>query len=157
MFGSYLLIAAAAGAWVVGRSRLLRIPLILALIAMHAGSVVHWQHHPSESRDYRTLAERMNERMQLGDRLFVVPEEHSITPLFYYLDDRGYTYVTRDYANAVATDPGARVWLVYFESYEWGPFRTTTEEMTSALAGFRLEEEVEALRARAQLFVRSPE
>jgi 4-amino-4-deoxy-L-arabinose transferase-like glycosyltransferase len=157
MFSSFLLILAAAGASVVGRIRVLRIPLILALVAVHLGSVAHWRGRPSESRDYQALAERMNERMQPGDFVFVVPREHSVTPLFYYLDDRGYTYVTHDYADAVRNDAGARVWLVFFESYEWGPFMTTTEEMTAALAGFRMAVEVEALRSRAQLFRRTPE
>jgi 4-amino-4-deoxy-L-arabinose transferase-like glycosyltransferase len=157
LFGSYLLIVAAAGAWVVGRHRLLSLPLVLVLFALHMASVLHWQGHPSESRDYRALAEVMNERMQPGDLLFTVPEEYVVTPLYYYLADQEYTYVTSGYADAVGTDAEARVWLVYFESFQWGPYRTTTEEMTRALEGFRLEAEVEALRARAELFVRDPD
>jgi hypothetical protein len=76
--------------------------------------------------------------------------------LYFYLDAEGYRYVTRDYADAVGRDAEARVWLVYLESFQWGTYRTTTEEMTRALDGFRLEAEVEALRARAELFVRDP-
>lgn len=156
LFSSYLLIVAAAGAWVVGRHRLFSLPLVLVLFALHMASVLHWQGRPSEPRDYRALAELMNERMQPGDLLFTVPEEYSITPLYYYLADQEYAYVTRDYADAVGTDAEARVWLVYFKSVEWGALRTTTEEMTRALEGFRLKAEVEALRARAELFVRDP-
>jgi 4-amino-4-deoxy-L-arabinose transferase-like glycosyltransferase len=156
LFSSYLLIVAAAGAWVVGRHRLVSLPLVLALFALHVASVIQWQGHPSESRDYRALAELMNERMQPGDLLFAVPEEYFITPLYFYLADEEYRYVTRDYADAVSTNAEARVWLVYLESFQWGTYRTTTEEMTRALEGFRLEAEVEALRARAELFVRDP-
>lgn len=155
IFASYVLILAAAGTWVVGRSRLARVPLALSLIALHIGSFTHWRHYPNESRDYRALAEQMNERMQTRDLVFVVPRENAITPLYYYLDGRGYTYVPEDYAEAVAVNPDARVWLVFFESYGWGPFRTTSDEMLDALAGFELETQVEALRARAELYRRA--
>jgi 4-amino-4-deoxy-L-arabinose transferase-like glycosyltransferase len=157
LFGSYLLIVAAAGAWVVGRHRVFSLPLVLVLFALHMASVLHWQGRPSEPRDYRALAELMKERMEPGDLLFAVPGEYAITPLYYYLADQEFAYVTRDYADAVGTDAEARVWLVYFGSVEWGALRTTTDEMTRALEGFRLEAEVEALRARAELFVRDPD
>jgi hypothetical protein len=152
VFASFLLILAAAGTWVVARNRVLRLPLALALIALHVLTIEHWRHYPIESRDYRALAVQMNARMQPGDLVFVVPRENAITPLYYYLDGRGYTYVPQEYGASVAGRPDARVWLVYFESYVWGPFRTTTGEMTDALAGFELAEQVEALRARAQLY-----
>jgi 4-amino-4-deoxy-L-arabinose transferase-like glycosyltransferase len=155
IFASYVLILAAAGTWVVGRSRLVGVPLALSLIALHVGSFTHWRHYPNESRDYRTLAEQMNERMQPRDLVFVVPRENAITPLYYYLDGWGYTYVPGDYAEAVAANPEAGVWLVFFESYGWGPFRTTSHEMLDALAGFELETQVEALRARAKLYRRA--
>jgi 4-amino-4-deoxy-L-arabinose transferase-like glycosyltransferase len=66
LFSTYLLIVAAAGAWVVGRHRLVTLPLALALFALHTASVIQWRGHPSESRDYRALAELMNERCSLG-------------------------------------------------------------------------------------------
>jgi hypothetical protein len=154
MFVPFLLIVAAAGAWRLGRAPLVRVPLLISLVMVHAASVVHWRDYPSEARDYAGLAERMNARMLPGDLLFVVPRAYYVTPLFFYLADRGYTYVTRDFDRAVGTDAAARVWIVYFASDKYGPFTTTTEEMTGALAGFRLEDEVESLRSRAQLFVR---
>ena len=155
VFATFVLVVAAAGTWVLARNRVLRVPLAVALIALHVLTIQHWRHYPIESRDYRALAVQMNERMQPGDLVFVVPRENAITPLYYYLDGRGYTYVPQDYGAAVADRPGARVWLVYFESYVWGAFRTTTDEMTDALAGFELAEQVEALRARAQLYRRA--
>jgi hypothetical protein len=155
IFASFLLILAAAGTWVVARSRVLRLPLALALIVLHVLTIEHWRHYPVESRDYKALAAQMNARMQPGDLVFVVPRENAITPLYYYLDGRGYTYIPQDYGASVAGRPDARVWLVHFESYVWGPFPTTTDEMTDALADFELAEQVEALRARARLYRRA--
>lgn len=155
MFSSYLPVLGAIGFWTLGRSRLVRVPLLFAIIGLHVVSLEHFRQRPSEGRNYRELAELMNEHMQPGDHLFVVPEAYYVTPLFYYLDGLEYRYVTRDYADAIADDASARVWLVHFGSYQWGAFTTVTDEMTSALTGFRLSEEVETLRSRAQLLVRT--
>lgn len=155
IFIPYVLVLAAAGALVLGRHRLLLLPVAAALLSIHVASIVHWRQYPNEARDYAALATLMNERIQPGDLVFVRPESFEVTPMFYHLEDRGHHYVTRDYDRAVASATDARVWLMFFESYTWGPFSTTTDEMSSALTGFRLHEEVEALRARAQLFVRN--
>jgi hypothetical protein len=152
IFASFLLIVAAAGTWQLARNRVLRLPLAITLVVLHLATVEHWRHYPSEARDYRALAERMNERMRPGDLVFVNPAEHSITPLYYYLDGRGYTYVPADFAAATARRPEARVWLVYIDSYRWGPLALPTEQMRAALEGFRLQQEVTALRARAELY-----
>lgn len=48
-----------------------------------------------------------------GDLVFVVPEAWFVTPIFYYLDDHGQTYVASDYRAAGDRNPGARVWLLF--------------------------------------------
>ena len=55
--------------------------------------------------------------------------------------------------DAVAERPDARVWLLHFDSYQWGEYKTTTPEMLSAVSGYRPADRVAALRARAELLV----
>lgn len=154
IFVPFLLILIAAGALTFVRRRALAAGVAGALLAIHVASVAYWKQYPSEQFDYAELARGMAARIQPGDKIFVPPNLWVVTPLYYYLEDGPHVYVTRDYARAVADDPGARVWLLFFDSYQWGSYGTTTDEMLNAVASFRLEEQVEALRARAQLFVK---
>jgi 4-amino-4-deoxy-L-arabinose transferase-like glycosyltransferase len=153
MFTPYLLVVAAGGAFVLSTKAAFIVPLMFVLAGIHGASVLHWRQFPSEARDYAGLAARMADHMRPGDLVFVRPRSIVFTPLFYYLEDERPTYVFGDYDGAVARAAAPRVWLLYFESYTWGAFETTTDEMTRALEGFRLERDMEALRARAELYV----
>ncbi len=68
------------------------------------------------------------------------------TPIFYYLDAS--QLVATDYPASVAARPGVRVWVILFDPQQ------PTSEMIRALKGFRVVEEVTALRARSRLYVR---
>jgi 4-amino-4-deoxy-L-arabinose transferase-like glycosyltransferase len=152
IFIPYLLVLVAAGVLRLGKRRSLLAVVLVALALLHVASVRHFRAYPSEEFDYAALAARMNERLEPGDVVFVPPQLWVVTPLYYYLDDPA--YVSRDYAAAAAQRP-ERVWLLHFESRLWGEYGTATAEMTEALAGYRRAEQVEALRARAVLFVRN--
>jgi 4-amino-4-deoxy-L-arabinose transferase-like glycosyltransferase len=163
VFVPFLLIVVSAGAWqLVGLGagapatpgrRAAAVVVAGVLLAIHVASVVHWRRHPNEQFDYAALARQMAPRIQPGDLVFVHADLWVVTPLLYYLDDGPHSYVMHDFAAAVAERPDARVWLLHFDSYQWGEYRTTTPEMLSAVSGYRPAERVAALRARAELLV----
>jgi hypothetical protein len=153
IFVPYLLILAAAGAVRLARTRLLLVPVAIALVAIHATSVRHVRAYPGAAWDYPGLAEGLRERLRPGDMVFVRPQMWLFTPHYFYLQTDDPNYITRDYARVAAESPAARIWLLYFDSRIWGSFDTATDEMRAALDGYREAEQVEALRIRAVLYV----
>jgi hypothetical protein len=153
IFVPYLLILAAAGAVRLARTRVLLVPVAIALVAIHVTSVRHVRAYPGAAWDYPGLAEGLGERLRPGDMVFVRPQMWLFTPLYFYLQTDDPNYITRDYAQAAAESPAARIWLLYFDSRIWGSFDTATDEMRAALDGYREAEQVEALRIRAVLYV----
>lgn len=154
MFVPYLLIVISAGVISITRWRFAALPVVAALFVIHAVSVQHHKSYPNDAIEYGELGQRMAERLRPGDLVFVVPESWVFTAIYYYLNDSPARYVAQDYADAVEQNPGARVWLLFFESARWGPYGSTTDEMTAALTGYRPVERLEARRGAAQLFVR---
>jgi hypothetical protein len=62
---------------------------------------------------------------------------------------REYRLVAEEFQNAVNDNPNSRVWVILFGTQE------PSEQMLSALAGFRLEQEITARRGKGLLFVRN--
>jgi 4-amino-4-deoxy-L-arabinose transferase-like glycosyltransferase len=153
LFTPHLLLVAAGGTFLLKAKVVYLLPAMALLVVIHIASIKHWRSFPNEARDYAGLAAGMSPHMRAGDLVFVRPRAIVFTPLFHYLEGERPTYVFREYGDAVARQDSPRVWLLYFESYTWGPFDTVTDEMTRPLTGFRAEQEVEALRARAELYV----
>jgi 4-amino-4-deoxy-L-arabinose transferase-like glycosyltransferase len=145
MFVPYVLIVLAAGARAAARPVVLRGALAVALAALFATSVWHFQTTPQSPRDYAGLAAQMNARMQPNDLIFVQPRRWFVTPLFYYLDQS--KLVSADYA-AFASKPGTRVWVVLFSHEKLPPV------MAEALAGYEPSARVESLRSSAILYER---
>lgn len=157
MFVPFLLIVLAAGFVRIAKRWWLAVPLGTLLVALHVGSVLHFQAYPTEQIDYADLGHRMGGVMEEGDLVFVVPELWVYTPLYYYLSASGPTYVGEGYAEAAAERSHGRVWLLYLDSVQWGPYGTATPAMEEALGGFTVEQEVTSRRGRARLYVqRSP-
>jgi 4-amino-4-deoxy-L-arabinose transferase-like glycosyltransferase len=150
LFIPYLLALIAAG--VVGWSRrpLVAVPLFAFVAAIHILSIGWFQQNPGSPRDYLDLARKMEVEWQEGDLMLMHHRSWVATPLFYYLNPKRYPVATQDYQKAVASHPGNRVWVIDFRRYGL----PLAEGMMEALAGFQLEEEVEARRASGLLYVR---
>ena len=144
-----LLLLAAAGLTALLPRRAL--PVGAALVAaLFAGSVLFNRMGPNSPRDYRTLAAAMAPRMQPGDLIFVRWRDWADTPLFYYLPGDG--AVARDWAAAAAASAG-RVWIVTWPDPPRGFPR---DARMDAVEGWTRAAEVSALRAQADLYVRTP-
>ena len=154
MFIPYVLIVIAAGVADLSRRRLWMFVLTVTLTVSYAASIVHFRSYPTESRDYAGLGQEMASHFEPGDIVFVLPGGWVTTPLFYYLQDLSPIYIAEDYARAVIDKPAARVWLLSFESPQWGAYETTSEEMFDALTKFAPHTEVQARRSRAVLYTR---
>jgi len=153
IFVPFLLLVIGAGVMRLASRPLVTGGLIAALAFLGASSAVYWSRYPSEQFDYQDLAAQMNRHLRPGDLIFVPPVLWVVTPLYYHLGDQGQRYVTSDYDDVAAASPDQRVWLLYFDSYQWGEYRITSDEMLRAVRGYREAAEVSALRARARLMV----
>ncbi len=154
MFVPYLLILIASGILHLSKHRSVAIVLGAALIVVHYSGIAHFRQFPTEARNYAVLGQKMTSHFERGDLVFVVPQSWVFTPLFYYIDRLSPEYVADDYIGAVTDNPQARVWLLFFDSARWGPYRTTNDEMSAALSEYKPRREVRALRSRAVLYAK---
>ncbi|WP_413872967.1 hypothetical protein [Albidovulum sp.] len=90
----------------------------------------------------------MQARYSPDDLVFVLDKRWEEAPLFYYLPDARYVFA--DYAAALRQAPAARVWLF---TWPWEDMPAISDERREALAGYVRVDQVEALRASAELFV----
>jgi hypothetical protein len=148
LFTPFLLILIAEGIRRYSRRLAVAIPLFALLLVMHVYSVAYYRQTPSDSRDYKDLAQKMMAAVEEQDLIFVRRRSWTTTPLFYYLHKGEYRLIAQNYQASVADNPNSRVWLVLFGEQEPG------EQMSSALTGFRLEREFIARRGKGLLFVR---
>lgn len=150
VFAPYLLIVLGSGlASLIHRDRRwLSIVLILAMI--HSLSVFHYNSKASNP-DYKLLAERWVERIKDSDLIFVHGRGHRVdwlvAPIFYYLNAKKYRFVGSEFAREIYTHPGSRVWVLSFHSVP------TEKEVTDALAGYWVQDRVDALNISAKLYV----
>jgi uncharacterized membrane protein len=122
--------------------------VIVLLVAIHIVSIAHYSQIPRHPRHYKGLAEQWMPRIADSDLIFVVRKWYT-TPIFYYLDADEYQFIARDYEQAVAHHPQARIWVLEFEGTR------QPKEIPVALVGYEPIAKVEARRIRAVLYVRS--
>jgi len=147
LFVPFLLVVQAAGADIIMRRRMLALPLLVLLAAIHIYSIDYYRKVPGPT-DYRELAQQMNDRMRADDLIFVYPRDWVTTPLFYYFQGQEGRIVAEDYSGALDKHPTARVWLPLFAEYK-GP----SEEMHEALQHYNLVDHVSAHNCEADLYV----
>jgi hypothetical protein len=149
LFTPYLLILVGEGVRRYSRRLAVAIPLCAILLVMHVSSVAYFKLTPSDSRDYQEMAQKVMASVEERDLIFVRRRSWLTTPIFYYMPKREYRLVAEEFQNAVNDNPNSRVWVILFGTQE------PSEQMLSALAGFRLEQEITARRGKGLLFVRN--
>lgn len=151
VFTPYAVLLAAAGAVTIARAGLPRIAVVSVLVAVFALSVPFERRSPISPRDYKGIAALMRAAMQPGDIVLIRPRQWADTPLFYYLPDA--RYLTQDFAAELARMPGRRVWLVTWPD----PGTVVPADLRrKAVAALAPVQTLDAMRARAELFVTPP-
>ena len=148
LFVPFLLTLCAAGALGIFRSTAARLAMSAAVIVLFGLSVPYYAAKPVSPRDYKEIANQIRDRMEPGDLFFVKARNWVYTPLFYYLPD--VEYVTEDYINVAKSQPQARIWLIVWPNVDG---YVSTDERQEALLGRKRIVTLDALRARAELFV----
>jgi hypothetical protein len=143
-----LLVAQAGGLfiWLSGQRK-----SAIPALALVLGSCVYslaWRHDFGHDRDYRGLAQALEERFDAGDLLFVRHQDWRTTPLFYHLPAEHGRLVSHNYR--AAADRAERIWVTNFDG------ETITPAMAKALDGFVEVDAIRERRAVATLFVRGP-
>jgi hypothetical protein len=146
-FTPFLLVAIASGIVAMTSRRATAGLVGLALLGVHAASVLYYRAIPAPN-DYRSIGAQIDGEFQGEDLVFVPAGDWVTTPLFYHLHAPVARLVTADFATALAAHPGARVWVPLFSGQQ------PSDLMKTALAGFRMEKELTAFRGRALLYVR---
>jgi 4-amino-4-deoxy-L-arabinose transferase-like glycosyltransferase len=144
IFVPFFLILIAVAVDRLARPRWVAPALTAGLAALFAWSAALLLQAPTSPRDYRGLAQKIAAAARPDDLYFVKPRHWLYSPMLYYLPRRG--LAPQDYARVVAAFPRSRVWVLSFED-------RPTQEMTNALAGYRLAGREEALNATAALYV----
>lgn len=145
IFVPYLLVAIGAGIATLGSRRSLLVPVLLALAATHAASLLYFRSIPTPV-DYRGLAQAMSAALRPSDLVFIRARDWSTTPVFYHLPVARDRLVASGYEAALRREPTARVWVPAFYDL------VADRDITAALASRRLTRELTARRARALLY-----
>jgi 4-amino-4-deoxy-L-arabinose transferase-like glycosyltransferase len=143
----YLLLLLAAGVTRIPRKALLA-PVLVVLAAISVTSLGAYRQMTVDPADYTHFATTVKSELQPNDLVFLHRMWYT-TPILYYLKADRYRFVGRDYAEASARNPLARVWVVML--YE----STPTKEMQAALAGYRPIKTIVEPHAAAILFQRA--
>jgi 4-amino-4-deoxy-L-arabinose transferase-like glycosyltransferase len=152
LFVPYLLVVMARGirGLVAVRPRMAGVTVALVLLvglgAAHAASLRWYAQRLQSPHDYRELAQKWKPQLLPGD-VVLVQDHWSTTPLFYYLDRHAHRFVWKDWPEAVARDPGVRVWRLAFDGY------AVPEEIRAALAGRHETDRVTAFGVTAELWL----
>lgn len=146
LFVPFLLVVQAAGVDFIARRRMLAVPLLVMLVAIHLYSIDYYRKVPGPT-GYRELASQMTGKMQADDLIFAFPEDWATTPLFYYFQGQARRIVTEDYSGSLAKRPTSRVWVPLFADY-----KDMSEEMREALRHYRIVEHVKAHNCEAALY-----
>lgn len=141
----FLIALLAAGAVYLAQRWRMGLLVVGLIIAVHVASANYYRGIPTPI-DYRSLASGMKNRLEEQDLIFVRPRHWAITPVFYHLLDEKDRLVGRDYPAALKARPGARVWVPVH------PELPPSEEISSALAGHRAADSIQARRAQALLY-----
>lgn len=148
VFVPALIALMAGGATWPWRSRPVAALLPAVILAVFALSVAYNARFPHSPNDYKALASQVRAQMQPGDLVFVTPQSWVDTPFLYYLRDAD--FVTGDYAAALAAAPSGRVWVITWPD---NAGKTIPGDWVDAIAPYQPALTVEALRARAELYL----
>jgi hypothetical protein len=146
LFTPYLILVASRGLVSLVRRHPRWLLLGIVVAGGHTLSVVHFQHMPMNPQDYKALAQELVSRVKATDLVFVWGNNWVTTPVFYYLKADRYHFVGRNYSQAIAPEPGARVWTVTWGDADMSP------DMIDALKGHRPAEEFTVRGARVVLY-----
>jgi 4-amino-4-deoxy-L-arabinose transferase-like glycosyltransferase len=145
----YLLIWIVVGFSVIARGRTAWAILLVVLAFPVAGSLAYFRSVPAV-REYREIAEQMKKHFAPGDLIFVRFRDWATTPTFYHLQGEFQRLVADNFAEALAKNPRARVWvLVCGEPPLW------PEQAQQYLTGYTLTDELRSFNCRALLYVRT--
>ncbi|MGB2894485.1 MAG: glycosyltransferase family 39 protein [Albidovulum sp.] len=147
IFVPYLVILVAGAAAGIG-ARLPRLGATVALIGAFAASVPYSFAKPGSPRDYKSVVAAMMPYYRPDDLILVLDKSWTEAPLYYYLPEARYVFA--DYEAALQGNPDARVWLV---TWPFEDMPVVNDDRRQALAAYRREQHVEALRASAELFL----
>jgi 4-amino-4-deoxy-L-arabinose transferase-like glycosyltransferase len=146
LFTPYLLVTTARGLVDLVRRDLRWLVLAAVLAVAHPLSVYHFYHQPNTPRDYKALSLQMASRVQASDLILLRGSHWQTTPIFYYLDADRYHFAGKDYSQAIAKHPGARVWAVNWEDNYLPP------ELIDALRDYTPSETIKVWGAQAVLY-----
>jgi hypothetical protein len=148
LFTPFLLILIAGGVSRYSRRLALAVPVCAVLLALHVTSAAYFRLTPSDSRDYQELAQKVKAAIEQQDLIFVHRASWRTTPIFYYLRKGEYRLIADGFQTAVEKNPQSRVWVVLLDE------KQPTEQMRSALTGFRLDQTITARGGKGLLFIR---
>jgi len=120
----------------------LTIPL---LAAMCIASCLSYRGMTVDPADYAQFGNTLQAAIHPSDLVFVRKAWYA-APILYYLPPGRFHLVGRNYAGSCVGDPHARVWVVLL--YDAAP----TDDIQSALAGYRAVKTISAPRAKAILY-----
>jgi hypothetical protein len=124
--------------------------VLIAILTIHYQSVLYNKSRPESPTDYHGLTKQMIPQFQDSDLIFI--QRHWVTdPIFYYLPASKYRYVSDDYINAIYGSSGSRIWVLSFSGLPM------SENILSALEGYKIIRSFQSLRIKVDLYVRNPE
>jgi hypothetical protein len=142
----YLLLAIAAGLLSVRGKILIGAMWVVAAGACGAG-LMAYSSMTVDPADYNDFAAAIHAEIQPQDLVFVRKAWYE-TPIFYYLQPSRYRLIGRNFADAAARNPQARVWVVLL--YE----NPTPEDMLQALPQYGVSRTISMPHANALLYER---
>ena len=145
----FLLLLIACGLTaILERNRFVGVSLLLGLAVLHTFSVRMYAGRTVDPMDHRRFAEAVRPQIQQTDLVFF-RRGWDTTPILYYLDNRRYHLVVKDYAEASHQDPASRVWVLLF--YE----EPLPQEIQAALSDYQMTQTVQVNQGRALLYQRN--
>lgn len=147
LYAPYSLLVLAKGLVALAHRTRLWVFFAAILVLIHPLSVLHYKSgHHEYPTDYKALAEKWGPEIENSDLVFVRRHDPITTPIFYYLKADRYRFVGSNYAEEIDKHPDSRVWFLY------APGHPLTPEMEEALAGYYVEDTIDAFRIQAVLY-----
>ncbi len=147
----FVLYALATGILEVTRQRRwVALPLLVALVSLHAWSVIEYARRNVDPIDERGFAARIVPQIASTDLIFY-QIGWSTTPILWYLPPERFHIVASDYGRASRENPASRVWVLRLEGMPLAP------GIAESLAGYRKQRTVAIEHAWADLYDRPPE
>ncbi len=152
IFTPYLLITLSRGIVYISNkmrrfSLILFTAIVLFLVNSHYSSIEYYKNRLSSPNDYKGLAKDWIPHIKNSDLIFVQPH-YATTPIFYYLKADRYHFVGQNYTQEIRKFPESRVWVLSFEGIP------PTKEMMANLVDYEPLMSIDALRIKAELYIR---